>query len=144
MFEMVTICYCKKYMMNKSPPQKNRAGTPPRSLTSNANRPESRRLCKKILQLTVRQPVFCSLLTVGSSESWQKGFCPWTSTGHHGWPFSQKRRLRKLFQLYRACQIQGWSCSLKKAPAANWLAAAGLVESWVGTFTEEKRLRPAG
>ena len=41
-------------------------------------------------------------------------------------------------------QIRGWSFSLnKKAPAASWLAATGLVKSRVVIFTEKKRLRQA-
>ena len=64
--------------------------------------------------------LFCSLLTVGSSESPRKGFGPWTSTGHHAWPFSSKKRLRQAF------------------PAAQGLSNAGVI-----IFTEKKHLRQA-
>ena len=37
-----------------------------------------------------------------------------------------------------ACQILGGLFHRKKAPAASWLAATGLVKSWVAIFTKKK------
>ena len=44
----------------------------------------------------------------------------------------------------RSCQILGGHFHPKKGPATSWLAATGLVKSWMVIFTEKKRLRQAG
>ena len=51
----------------------------------------------------------------------------------------KKSACGKLVSSNRACKIHGWPFSpKKKAPAASWLAATGLVKSWVAIFAEKK------